>query len=235
MRSSTNWFVGLGILLSVASSVSEADPAPVDIHFSVIQQLPIIPLAGKTNITRTVTNVVFSGSETVSNYVIDDARLLAMLANSYNTNFPSNATIKMFGLGAIAVVAGTNLILDPGAVMSLYVIPGGPSIFSGPQGSVQTYSPKGYSSLLTEDQTSYFPASFVYDDSSLTTRDGTTTQFSANGIESFHNRSRDLNNAYKYTFHIKFTGSGVGTNFTSSSLNRLVIIGDLSAHISSSP
>lgn len=221
------------ILLSAATSAPAADPAPVNIHFSVIQQVSVGPIIMKTNVTQTVTNIVSRGTKVVTNYVIDDARLLRMLANSFNTNFPSDATIKMFGLGGITVVEGTNLILDPSAVMSLSS--SNLWIFSGPQWARQTYSPKGYTSVLGEDDTFHFPASFVYDDSNLTTRDGSTTQFSANGIESFHNNSVVVNNREKYTFDIKFTGSGIGTNSTSSSLNRLVIMGDLSAHISSAP
>jgi len=231
MKSLTQLCVSAIIVLSATSFVRAADPAPVNIHFSVIQQVSLGPINMTTNVSKTVTNIIEKGRNVVTNYVIDDARLLRMLANSYNTNFPTNATIKMFGLGGIGVVVGTNLILDPGAIMSLST--GSGWIFSGTQRSRQTYGPKGYVSVLGEDQTFHFPSIFVYDDSSLTTRDGTTTQFAANGIQSFHHRSVTVNNQEKYTFDILFTGSGVGTNSTSSSLNRLVIMGDISAHISS--
>jgi hypothetical protein len=224
-------FLFLTLLLAFASQVQAADPAPVDIHFSVIQQLADAPFRWKTNLTKSSTNILLHTKLNTSEYVIDSSRLLKMLANSYNTNFPTNATVKMTG-NSILVVSGTDVILNASDVVglrsnNLWVV-------TGTDNTEDLSSHKGHSSIIHYNETGYFQANFDYDDSLLSTRDGNTTRFSVQGLEIFRDRNTVLNDQLQtYNFAVNFTGGGIGSVSNATSFNRLVISGDLSSRMSS--
>jgi hypothetical protein len=223
----------LGLLMSFALRVPAADPGPIHFQFSVVQQVSEGPVITKTNVAAKATNIVSSAKYVTSNYVLDNARLLKMLANSYSTNFPATADLKMFGNFGIAVVDGTNILLAP-TIMNLTY--SNLWTISGSQTDGRFSSQKGSVTRSSIDFIQIYPATFTYDDSGLTTKDGSITSLSIPGLESVKTLSTRVENDYKnYNFDIKFTGAGFGTIFNNTSSNRFVLSGNLSALINGPP
>ncbi|MGD0615678.1 MAG: hypothetical protein ABSA69_09590, partial [Verrucomicrobiota bacterium] len=118
-----------------------------------------------------------------TNAPIDSAFILSLLENSFKTNFPSGAELIMRGVGSYSFLVvdstGTNLLLDAGSVLS---IADNVSVDSGRERLIQRTSRTGtaVSGNNTERVTEY--ATLTYDDTALTTKDGTPTNFQLSGI-----------------------------------------------------
>jgi hypothetical protein len=137
----------------------------------------------------------FKWSTTNVTYTTED--ILGLLANSFNTNFPSGAGLMIDACGSIAVKDGNGFFLYVGSVLSLQV---NQAVISGQ--NVDSAS-GGMNVQLTAQ------ASLRYDDESKTTGDGTTSSFTLTGQflerQTFSNHSGDGESSFT------LQGSGNGT------------------------
>lgn len=154
---------------------------PVTINLSGADQgISYHLITAKTNIVGSVTNVSLSLKSTTTNFTMNTSSFLDLIANSFNTNFPAGTQLLLRGYSgsyflAVSDSTGTNVSSLP-----LYTV-----LSSDTEGLVNA-------GLLTESTTNqiYFTGNdteafttavtFVYDDSTKTTADGTHSSFTLN-------------------------------------------------------
>ncbi len=147
------------------------------------QSLNYQPVSMKTNVIRGVTNDTTVLKSTTTNFTINASSLLALLANSFNTNFPAGTQLLLAGgQGFYSLVVsdetGTNISSLP--VHTVLNPVGWALIRSGRRMEVST---NGVFSVGTDSEVFSTAISFEYNDSGMdTTGDGTHSTFSWNGI-----------------------------------------------------
>jgi hypothetical protein len=195
---------------------------PLTISWTINQQLlnaaPKYPEPGKTNITGTATskttNVLEILTSSFTTTPFNDASLLALLANSFDTNFPAGTQLVTDGNTLyVADHTGTNEILDISTVLT---VTGTNKVMAGLDTEVQTTTKAGTTrtSVGTSSGNQFIIVS--YSDAGLTTKDGTTTTFQFVGVSAFSRKgssSVSTNDVIKVTDSgsFKITGSGAGS------------------------
>lgn len=164
----------------------------------------------RTNHTTTTTNVTTITKSKATNAPIDSKFVLRLLANSFKTNFPTGAKLIMSGVGAYSFFvvdsSGSNILLDASSVLSIVdnvSVNSGISTFI----ATTTRTATKYSGNNTQAFTEY--VTLTYDDATLTTTDGTHTNFQLSGIlaDMYSENVRTAKTTESVTLH----GAGTGT------------------------
>ena len=165
----------LGFLVSTAQAELHSATITLTARFQSLSG----QMTFSTNIVGTTTNVTIVSKHTTTNMVINNAKLVKMLANSFNTSFPSTATLRVSDNASFRVVNGTNELMDVSSVLKISYH-GDPAV-----GWLDVAHLRMTSSGSTLSQKSNYSAisivDLIYDDSALTTADGTTTNFKIEG------------------------------------------------------
>lgn len=136
-----------------------------------------------TNHTATVTNVTTVTKWKATNAPIDSADILRLLENSFKTNFPSGAKLIMSGAGDynffVVDNSGSNILLNVSGVLA---ISSSLSVNSGLETFTQTTRGTGTSVSGNNTQRFIEYATLTYNDTALTTEDGTQTDFQLSGV-----------------------------------------------------
>lgn len=149
-------------------------PIELSIH-AVCQNLDNQQIIAKTKIVggKTITTTAYESNTT--NFTMNASSLLDLLANSYNTNFPAGTQLLLAGNGygvyqfAISDQTGANISFFPSVLQTTFA----PAVISDL--STETRNGLHITGSYTASITSAL--TFTYDDSALTTRDGTTNKF----------------------------------------------------------
>lgn len=172
--------------LAVAGVNFPIGPADVNIT-GVSQDLNYRQIRDRTNSVGTNTDFNFVYKSTTTNFTINSDTLLALLTNSFHTNFPSGAKLLLldgataFSFG-VSDSTGTNVFFNPQKVLPLS--PATTYLFSGGETDITTNSDDNVPFIKSNDTESYSAVvTFTYDDSAMTnTVDGTHTKFSWTGF-----------------------------------------------------
>lgn len=171
---------------------------------------------GKTNETANSTNIITVFKSTIVTTAFANSNFLALLANSFNTNFPAGAQIGMRGPFFLVVDStGTNIIFNPSEVVSVSF---GQSLASGTETEVQTTSTNGFSLSGNSTVTETSSVTITYNDTAQTTGDSTHSNFEFQGLIVVKT-SEDIKTRIEHaTTTLDVTGGGsvrgVGTIFT---------------------
>jgi hypothetical protein len=177
-------FTTIAISILTAASVHAVGitiVAPAQIKLTALTQGEDFALQrSKTNTTATSTNTTFVFKSTVIKTAFSNSNLLALLANSFNTNFPAGAQIGL-SFAHIYVVdsTGTNILFNPGTVISFNL---DEDFSSGVETDIFTQNSSGTSVTGNDTMLVTASASLNYDDSLQTTHDGTHTTFQFKGL-----------------------------------------------------
>ena len=102
---------------------------PITFRFAAVHQDTQNVQTNITHVTGGVTNSEFISISTTTNSTIDNEKLLRMLANSFSTNFPPSASLKLDGAFHILVTVDTNIVLYASNV--LVITSGSDGVVSG--------------------------------------------------------------------------------------------------------
>jgi len=171
--------------LSAARSASAfTSLGPVMVNLSTINSEAAFYITrGKTNSSHVLTNIVLMVESVPTQTHFDGAALLALLANSYNTNFPVGSQIGMdLNLGGIFVLdrTGTNILFAPSGVISFQFEENFISGTKITERIAEYASRTNVSGTVVE--TAIASAIMNYDDTFKTTADGTHTRFAFKGL-----------------------------------------------------
>lgn len=181
---------------------------PVTIKLSSIQQIINDQTTTSTNINSSSTNITQTVLSTTQTTTINNSQLLDMLANSFNTTWPSGAALKFYTNGDFVVVKGSTIVQDVNTVFS---VGNGTGIFSGTKVDKTTINPSGESKTEMSKGTTTASSSLYYDDSGLATANGKTTRISLNGINTIHSTIAPASSGGTYSFVFSFIGTGTGS------------------------
>lgn len=187
--------VGVGI----ASARPALPEGPVSFKLTSMQQMPNV-VASKTNTTSGATNVTTTTKYIFTSKPIVNKDVLQLLANSF-TNLPASITNEQLmtdGGGGFFVVTPTTT----NYVGNVLRISTTSTVISGTQTTVNKNPPGSFS--FTETATFTQAARLTYDDTALTTRDGTNTSITLHGL--LVTKYKDPNS----TSTTKFTLTGAG-------------------------
>src|SRR5579871_1225279 len=95
---------------------------PITFRFAATYQDVENEVTNITQVTSGGTNSEMISISTTTNATIDNEKLLRMLANSFDTNFPSGASLKLDGAFNVLVTVDTNIVLYASNV--LVITPG---------------------------------------------------------------------------------------------------------------
>jgi hypothetical protein len=156
----------------------------VEIELSYVQQgTSYATISEVTNSTPTNTTTIKTVRSKSTETRIDSRFVLALLANSFNTTFPSGARLAITGNGNFSFMvtdkSGSNVLLDASSVQA---IADHASVNSGTETFVtkMANTTTAFSGTDTETFTEF--ATLSYDDTGIATQDGTRTQFQLAGI-----------------------------------------------------
>jgi len=169
------------LTLGAAHGITFQPPGPVTLKFDAITQITTLHAVGsKTNQTGAATSVTTVSKATVSTTPFASSNLLALLANSFKTNFPDGSQIGMRS-GNLVVVdkTGTNVIFDPSPVLTTGFQQDLQSIL---QTQIASESQSGSSMSGTVTESVISNLSINYDDTAQTTADNTHTTFQLKGL-----------------------------------------------------
>ena len=162
--------------------------------------------SGTTNHTSTSTNIIVTRKWSTTNDVLATADILNLLTNSFATSFPPGAQLSINGTRFLVVdQTGTNIVRDVSSVFSISL---GSRLQTALTTRITTQTNGGstISGNTTEDLVS--TATIRYDDSSLSTSDGTHTSFQIYGI--WDTKLSQNVATFFSTAQFTFTGSGDG-------------------------
>ncbi len=177
-----------GALSSLAPSISPPDLGPVEVNVrGTCQNLRNQTISGRTNVVGGTTNFTYALKSTTTNITINTDGLLALLENSFNTNFPAGCRLLLveqtpYCFFYVSDVTGTNLGFNPYPILSTAFLNDGSFVSTAVESGTTTNS--GGSLMTGKDAATFTAAlSFTYDDSSLTNVvDHTHTQFTWVGL-----------------------------------------------------
>ena len=185
-----------------------ADPGSITIKITATSQALSGLATYSTNSSSTVTNLTATSKYTTSNSIIDDTRLLQMLANSFNETYPPGSALKLSSSGDIVVANGTNIVRDAVSVLSL--TQSNNPITSGTITSKEKIAPGGTTGSSTFAMIQSAAAGLSYDDSGLSTADGSTTRFHIPGVEDNH-IIMSSSGTENFSLMLDFAGGGSGS------------------------
>lgn len=181
---------------------------PAEFKLNLISQAQSFhQISGKTNTTATATNTTTVLKATINSEPFDEADMLSLLANSFNTNFPAGSQIGM-RLGSLVVVDsfGTNVIFTPSNnVVSIQF----DAVFnSGLETIMETENSSAISVSGNLTQVITTSATLSYDDTLQTTQDGTHTTFAFKGLYVLNLSENLKTRIVKTTAEFQGTGGG---------------------------
>jgi hypothetical protein len=192
-----------------ATATTLTNGGALTISWTVTQQQEANTLVSSTtNHTTKATNYVSTYKAKTATSTFANASLLKLLENSFNTTFAAGTRLATDQSESVYVVdkTGTNVVLDISPVLSVNKTTqlradSYSSTVSVPKSGVTTTNITG-----SETLTAY--GDLTYDDSSLTTADGTHSTFQFSGVSTY---TADVN---KNSGHANFSvqnGAGSGT------------------------
>jgi len=142
---------------------------------------------GKTNFTGSgkskATNVVQVYKSSFTTNTINNAGILALLENSLKTTFPAGAKLATDGTDLYVVDhTGTNAIAD---ITSIVTVTTSDAVISALDTTTTTLTKSGTTGSAVGTGSGSQAVIVMYDDSALTTADGTTTTFKFVGVSAF--------------------------------------------------
>lgn len=173
---------------------------------AIVQETTFQQTGGKTNQSATSTNITTVFKATIGKTSFDSSDMLALLANSFNTNFPAGSQIGMrFAKLVVVDSTGTNIIFDPSGVVSFQL---DEEFVSGVETETLSAKPSGTQEggSLSEVLTSSVTLS--YDDTLNTTQDGTHTKFAFKGLYTVQLSENLKTHGIKTTATFQGTGGG---------------------------
>ena len=208
-------YIAAIISLGFLASRAEAKLGSFVVNLTVTQQSLVEAESSRTNITATSTNVTTVTQSTTTNTVINNAKLLKMLANSFNTNFPANATLRL-DVGGAVVAVGTNVILNVNSVLTLNPT-GATSLQAATATQAEKHTHTVNATTLRVSGLITSLGTLTYDDSSRTTADGTTTKFTVTGFTTAREALSlsTINTVSKATISVASTVTGAGVGIIS--------------------
>jgi len=199
--------VALAFVAAVAHATEFLPSGPATFQIDAVTQVSYWHLvSSKTNKTATVTNLTFFDSETVSSTPFVTSNLLALLENSFNTNLSAGSQISFrYGRFVVLDKTGTNVILDPSAVLT---ITNNEFVASEKQTEIQTINQKGSSYSGNNSQKVMSDVTINYDDTSVSPADGTNSTFQLRGLL-VQKTSANLKTGFtKVSYEFQVNGSG---------------------------
>jgi hypothetical protein len=163
-----------------------------------------------TNRTATATNTVSVSKSTVAATSIDSSFILALLENSFQTNFPAGARLVMSGTGNFSFLvtdrSGSKVLLDATSVLSIAASLG---VNSGQQTATWATTNANSDYSCRDEEVLTELATLSYNDSSLVTRDQTHSNFYLTGIL-VQRRSTDVvTEAFSESLTLQGAGAGM--------------------------
>lgn len=200
--------------VSLNSFATPPTYGPVDFKFTSIQQhLNGEPPMYSTNQNGSATNFTTRRLYTTASTNINNAELLAMLANSFNTTWPAGAQLRMSANDNFYIVTNSVVIQSLSGVLYLSNNNAN-AVYSGSDVSKDILNSHGPSHTEASKFTETVPAVLFYDDSALSTGDGSTTQFTASGLEVVDGNAFYSSISGSTSSQVlSFVGTGSGTNY----------------------
>ncbi len=155
---------------------------PLSVKWMVSNAGPSETILDKTNTTATSTNISLVFKTPVTNSIFHTADLMALLENSFDTTFPTNSQLVLEEVGNsvaifLADASGTNIVKDLSTNLTLSVPLGADPVISSLEAVMIRTNRMGVSYSNTEDESFTITEVLNYDDTGLTTKDGTHSQF----------------------------------------------------------
>ncbi len=188
-----------------------AGPAEVAIH-GIGQNLSNDPISERTNVMRGITNVTQVFQSTTTNFTINAGSLLALIENSFKTNFPAGCQLLLVGNGEpvytfiVSDPTGTNIGFDASAVLTAKFLSNTALVLTGTQTITQTNPPSPELGKIAQTLTTVL--SLTYDDTALPTADHTQTQFTWVGLVRSKSSLNIANGFDDENVTMDITGSG---------------------------
>lgn len=173
---------------------------------AIVEVMPLQQVGGKTNSSATSTNITQMFKETITQTAFGNAELLALIANSFNTNFPAGSQVGMrFGSLLVVDSTGTNIVFNPNAVVSFNfqqdVVPETETL-------VRTENASGTQVSGNRSETFIANVTMNYDDTANTTTDGQNTKFSFSGLYQMQINENLKTHGIKTSLTFQGTGGG---------------------------
>lgn len=206
--------IALSVLLfGAARGITFQPPGPVSFKLNAITQITELhPVGSKTNQTAAARSVTTVSKATVSTTPFVSSNLLALLANSFSTNFPEGSKIGMRSGNLVVVdLTGTNVIFDPSPVLTTGFEQDLQSVL---QTEIASESQSGSSMSGTVNETVISNLAINYDDSAQTTGDTTHTIFQLKGLFVQKVSLNLKTSSVKITSEFQGTGGGQMRNVT---------------------
>jgi hypothetical protein len=140
---------------------------------------------------------------------LNNAYLLKLLANSFNTTFPAGTQLAFDGQGdAVQLVdkSGSNVVMDITPVFSINF---GNSAYTSLETDTESITKTGTKESETYSDSGTGFLTYSYDDSTQTTADGTHTTFQFSGLASY--QDTDIYGEATYTQKTSFTSKGTAS------------------------
>lgn len=192
---------------AAAHAISFLPPGPATLQFEATTQATSFHLvSSKTNRTATATNVMIVDSETVSSTPFVSSNLLALLTNSFNTNFPAGSRIG-FSFGSLVVMdsSGSNIFFPSPVLTSTF----NEGVVSEKQTEISTQNKNGSSLSGNSTAADINDITIIYDDSTVSPGDGIHSTFQLRGLL-VQKISRNIKTNFEKV-NYEFQGSGGGT------------------------
>jgi hypothetical protein len=178
------------------------------------QGLVYVTTLAKTNTVGTSTNTTTVIKSTVTNSMFQTADLFALLENSLNTTFPTGSQLVLSRVGNFISIdltdaSGTNIVQPLSTNLVFGVMGGEQPVHSDVQTVMTKNTISSRSVSATESETVAETQILNYDDTGLTTGDGTHSQFQITFLL-VRKSSEDLV-AGKIKDEVKMQGIGYGT------------------------
>jgi hypothetical protein len=203
----------LALSATIFTYTATADPLPAQTGpaevnlIATTQATDFGEIRSRTNHTKTATNEISILKATLRTAPFHDRDLVALLANSFHTNFPAGSQIGI-GFGGLYVLdaSGTNVLLYPqNAVLSgTFTV----LLTTGLAREVTPVNGPGGRDIGIGFMETTAILTMTYDDTALTTTDGTHTKFTFQGPYTQRNSLKKSQTEVNTT--IEFHGSAGG-------------------------
>jgi hypothetical protein len=166
--------------------------------------------SAKTNQTATSTNITQFSKSAVIKAPFGSSDMLVLLANSFNTNFPTGSQIAL-GPGGLFVVdsTGTNIIFSPNPIVNFQ---SDVSFFPSSDTVITTQNAAGTKQSGNRADELIASLTLNYDDTLNTTADGTHTKFTFRGLYTVSRGENLKTGIVKATSQFQGTGGGTVRN-----------------------
>ncbi len=153
------------------------------LDWTLTQQVTSNVFSATTNRTGLTITITDKFKSTVTNFHIGNGRFLQIVSNSFNTTFPKGAKLATDGSNLYVVdKTGTNIILNISDVVTLVTED---FVLKDVQTTTTKIKPASTNTASGNSFTQIGYVSFIYDDSTMATGDGTTTDFTFSGLATY--------------------------------------------------